>query len=288
MQTDTEVTPTVTQFTDPMCTWCWGSEPILRHLQVAYGEQIEFEFVMGGLIEDWDEFYDARNDISTPADVIPHWAEAVEAHGMEMDPAVLESNPPQSTYPANIAFEAARLVDPERAHRYLRRLREDYATKGVNVSARDAQVAIAADVGIETGAFVDTLESGRAREAFEQDRQRLHAAGVRSFPTYRVDGPNGREMVAGFQSFEDLAGTLDAVAPDLDRQEPRSIRHFVATYGPVATQEVAEVFDFTPGKATQVLDTLVADGVLRPDDRGAGGTFWEFDGDSSLVTKRTL
>ena len=26
-----EANPTLTQFTDPMCTWCWGSEPVMRH-----------------------------------------------------------------------------------------------------------------------------------------------------------------------------------------------------------------------------------------------------------------
>jgi predicted DsbA family dithiol-disulfide isomerase len=274
--------PTVTQFTDPMCTWCWGSEPVVQHLDAAYGDQIRLAYVMGGLIEDWDDFYDAANDIATPADVVPHWKEAVEVHGMLMDPTVLTEDPPDSTYPANIAFEAARLTDPERAHRYLRRLREDYATKAINVCRREAQVDIAADVGIDTDAFTAKLDDGRAREAFEADRERLHAAGVRSFPTYRLDGPAGTQSVAGFQSFDALADALERVAPGLERRPAPSVPEFVADYGPVATREVAEVCDLAPGKTRQVLGSLADEGTLRVEDR-AGGQFWHAD--SELVSE---
>ena len=40
------------EFTDPYCTWCWGSEPILRRIQETYGEQVRLRFVMGGLTDD--------------------------------------------------------------------------------------------------------------------------------------------------------------------------------------------------------------------------------------------
>jgi len=42
----------IVEFTDPYCTWCWGSEPVLRHAQEAYGDQLRVRFVMGGLVED--------------------------------------------------------------------------------------------------------------------------------------------------------------------------------------------------------------------------------------------
>ena len=45
-------------FTDPYCTWCWGSEPILRKIEEVYGEQVSISFVMGGLVEDIRNFSD--------------------------------------------------------------------------------------------------------------------------------------------------------------------------------------------------------------------------------------
>ena len=46
------------EFTDPYCTWCWGSEPIIRHLQEVYGDQLQIDYVMGGLTDDSESVRD--------------------------------------------------------------------------------------------------------------------------------------------------------------------------------------------------------------------------------------
>jgi len=220
MSADTDPTVTLTQFTDPMCTWCWGSEPIVRHLETVYGEQLEFRFVMGGLIEDFDEFYDAANDISEPSEVGPHWAEAAERHGMPVDTTIFEEDPAQSTYPASVAYVAARQQDHTRSHRYLRQLREAYATQVRNINRREEQIDIAQSVGLDVQRFSTSLDDGSARAAFEEELSRTRAAGVRAFPTYRIEGPEGERQLSGFQTFEELEGQLDAVAPSLEASSP--------------------------------------------------------------------
>ena len=276
MATDFDARPIVTQFTDLMCTWCWGAEPIVRHLHVAYGDQLRFEYVMGGLVRDFEEFYDAANDISTPAEAAPHWLEASRAHGMPVETRVLKENPPWSTYPANIAFMAARLQDREVAHRYLRRLREAYATEGINVSDRETQIRLTESIGLDTDAFIAALNDGRAREAFEADLDRARSAAVLGFPSYRVAGPSGERLAAGFQSFGALVAHLESVANDLDRSSPPPIREFVIKWGPIATQEVAEVYDLALSKARQVLQSLADNGAVRSEPRG-NGFFWHAD-----------
>ena len=44
-------------FTDPYCSWCWATEPILYRLRETYREQLSFRYVMGGLVEDMAEFF---------------------------------------------------------------------------------------------------------------------------------------------------------------------------------------------------------------------------------------
>ena len=39
-------------FTNPVCTWCWGSEAIIRKIKYRYDKQIKFSYVMGGISED--------------------------------------------------------------------------------------------------------------------------------------------------------------------------------------------------------------------------------------------
>jgi hypothetical protein len=63
------------------------------------------------------------------------------------------------------------------------------------------------------------------------------------------------------------------LAPDLERRELPPVRTFGDTDGDVATREVAEVYQWSPGKAEQVLNELVAMGDLRSVEKG-NGTFW--------------
>jgi len=273
MTTATDGIVTLTQYTDPMCTWCWGSEPIVRHLQTVYGEQLQVRFVMGGLIEDFGAFYDAANDISEPGEVGPHWLEASDHHGMPVDTAIFGQDPAQSTYPASIAFVAARKQDRTRSHRYLRRLREAYATEVRNVNHRGEQIEIAESVGLDTQTFTTALDDGSARAEFEADLSVTRDAGVRAFPTYHLAGPAGERRLEGFQSFEQLDADLQDIAPSLESNPVPPIREFIAEYGSVATQEVAEVYDLSPGKARQSLASLTDAGYVRREQRG-NGAFW--------------
>jgi predicted DsbA family dithiol-disulfide isomerase len=273
MSTTVPDDPTLVQYTDPMCTWCWGSEPVLRRLRTAFGDQLRIRYVMGGLVEDFDEFYDAANDISEPGEVGPHWLGASEQHGMPVDTTIFETDPARSTYPASVAFAAARQQDRELAHRYLRLLREVYATEARNVNHREEQVALAERVGLDVDAFTTALDDGSAREAFEADLDRTRAAGVRAFPTYDVVGPDGERRLSGFKRFDELADTLTTVAPDLEQSSPPPMRAFIDRYGPVATREVAEVYELTDGKARQVLQSLGDEGFVRRERRG-NGAFW--------------
>jgi protein-disulfide isomerase-like protein with CxxC motif len=228
---------------------------------------------MGGLIEDFDEFYDAKNDIAEPGEVAPHWLEASDVHGMPVDTEIFNVDPAYSTYPASIAFVAARQQDEQLANRYLRRLREAYTTQVRNVNNREEQIQLARSVGLDVDELKTALTDGTAQAEFEDDLSRTRAAGIRAFPTYHIDGPGGERRLDGFQMFNDLAETLTTVAPGLEQRSPPGIERFIAEYGPVATQEVAEVYDFDRGKATQTLQALAEDGTLRKDSRG-NGLFW--------------
>ena len=51
----------VVEYTDPICSWAWGTEPKLRLLQWRHGHRMTWRTVMGGLVgdasngrSDWD------------------------------------------------------------------------------------------------------------------------------------------------------------------------------------------------------------------------------------------
>ena len=110
-------------FTDPICTWCWGSEPILRKLETHFAHQIQFEHIMGGLVDDIKGFMDEGNGIggSSAAEfnrqVAEHWLEASAKHKMPVNSSDFDlfSDEYPSTFPQNIAYKAAQLSDESKA-----------------------------------------------------------------------------------------------------------------------------------------------------------------------------
>ena len=103
----------ITSFTDPYCTWCWGSEPILRKIEQVYGDQVSLNFVMGGLVKDMRNFSDPGAGIGGELwyeQVAEHWVEASSRHKMPVDEQIYYDIKAEifSTYPACIAFEAGK------------------------------------------------------------------------------------------------------------------------------------------------------------------------------------
>jgi len=42
----------VVEYTDPWCSWAWGTEPKLRRLRWRYGDRLDWRTVVGDLVAD--------------------------------------------------------------------------------------------------------------------------------------------------------------------------------------------------------------------------------------------
>ena len=105
----------------PICSSCWGIEPQLRKLKLEYGNNIQIEYRMGGLLPDWN--YNSGG-ISEPSDVAHHWDEVSVHYDMPIDGDVWLEDPLDSSYPPSIAFKAAQLQDEYKALLFMREIRE--------------------------------------------------------------------------------------------------------------------------------------------------------------------
>ncbi len=265
-------------YTDPYCTWCWGSEPILRHIQETFGDQVKITYKMGGLVENIETFYDQTNNISTFSQVAPHWLEASSKHGMPVDADVFEKlkDEMRSTYPANIAYKAAELHDPELAKKYLRRLREAASTEQSPIHREETQIELANEVGLDIERFSAALKSGRAKEAFEADLHEARSQGISGFPTFIIrNADDDQLLIHGYRPFSYFVRVFERLAPSpLVIHQPGDIPSFVKKYGHVATQEVVEAFDLSRDNALATLVGLANEGQIKRVPLG-NGDFWE-------------
>lgn len=269
-------------YTDPYCTWCWGSEPILRKIEEAYGEQVKISFKMGGLVKEMSNFYDAQNQIGGPdwyRQVAAHWLEASSRHGMPVDEQIFfdirDSN--FSTYPANIAYKSAQLQDEISANRFLRRMREGAAAERLDIQQLDIQAKLAKEVGLDSNQFIKDIESGRAKESFEKDLQECLNRGIRGFPTFLIRNLNTKDefFLRGYRQFSEFVDTFrkltgDAIISVSSKVSKDSIFAFVRKHRKVATKEITEVFDLREKDANEYLISLVSEGMLNKDKVGNG------------------
>jgi putative protein-disulfide isomerase len=271
----------ITAFTDPACTWCWGSEPSLRAVETRYGAQVSIRPVMGGLVKDIRAFLDSANGIGgdpgrSNAAIAAHWLEASARHGMPVQAHGfgLFTAQDTSTWPICEAYLAARLQDEVLAGRYLRRLREATAAEARQTNRLEVQVELATEVGLDVSRFLVAMRDGTAREALVTDLAETRRAGVRGFPAFLFEGER-RALVPGWMPFEGFrevlglvsGGRLVETAPQAD---PKAIADFIRRQGRVADREVTVAFGLTEEAWSALQPEVLAQEGLSVEAAGNG------------------
>ena len=287
------MTTEIIAFTDPVCTWCWGAEPVLRAVQARYGKQVHVSYVMGGLVKDIRDFHDVGNAIGgdprlSNRSIASHWLDASTRHGMPVraDGFALFTDDHPSTYPLNEAYLAARQQGEELADRFLRRIREASAAEARPANRIEVLTELAAEVGLDAGRFLTSMRDGSAAADFQRDLATTAAYGVRGFPAFLVRGQAEQAlMLPGYQSYGTFREVIRLVSQDTAVEatlpkEPAAIADFVTTFGSAADVEITTAFDLTDDEWAALQPQVLALGLtavpagngrfLRPASGAAG------------------
>lgn len=246
----------ITNFTDPVCTWCWGTEPIFRRLETYYNGEIEFRYVMGGLVENINKFTDPRNHIggsgaeSANKEIALHWLEASEQHKMPIakEGFHLFSAEYPSSYPQNIAYKAAQLVDKVKADNLLRRIREATAVENLLTSHEDVLISLASEVGLDVAKFITHLHDGSAEQAFRGDLALTRSLSVSGFPTFLIKFNTQQVMLRGYNDFNTFASVINAVThnkmwPKEPTASDEELLNFLELHPRLAAEEIRMAYN---------------------------------------------
>lgn len=252
----------IVYYTDPICSSCWGIEPQLRKLKLEYGEYIDIDYRMGGLLPDWS--YNSGG-ISKPSDVAHHWDEASLHYEMPIDGNVWLEDPLDSSYPSCIAVKAAQIQSKDKAVKFMRILREKLYLEKKNI-AKWENIAEAARL---TGLDINKLKTdyeGSAKILFQEDLNYAKTLGVRGFPTLFFADENKNQLtVYGSKPYASYENALLALYPEAKKQptineNPLSIFEIYPTLAP---KEYAVLFDKSYVEATTILENLFEKGELN-------------------------
>lgn len=273
----------ITNYTDPCCTWCWGSEPIFRRLETHFPGLIEFRYVMGGLVKNYREMRDPRNGISgADADfnrqVATHWEEASLRHGMPVDAENfnLFSEERPSTYPLCIAYKAAQMATAERADLFLYNLRVATAAEARITNDETVLMQIADESGIDIISFKRALRDGAAERAFNGDMALMRSTGATGFPTFSVKYDGFPMLLRGWRDYETFVEVIDTVSHGEVRPievtfSADALLNFMELHPRMAAEEIRQAFDFASiADMERTISPLLANGSLERVNVGNG------------------
>lgn len=248
-------------FTDPICSSCWGIEPQLRKLKLEYGNIVEIEYRMGGLLPDWS--YNSGG-ISKPSDVAHHWDEVSAYYDMPIDGDIWLEDPLASSYPPSIAFKAAQMQDKEKAVLFLRELREMVFLQKKNIAKWENISAAAQKAGLNVTRLKTDFE-GEAKNRFNDDLQLGRKLGVRGFPSLLIVDKKGHEqMIAGASPYSVYVQAISKLHPSQSKRPyDTGWQGLFSKYATLTSREFAELSGTPRKEADTYLQQLYTSGKLR-------------------------
>jgi len=183
----------IVHFADPWCWWSWGLESVIQRLKAVYGDQIKVIYRMGGITDDvseWRREYDVVKD-----EELRSWiTESTSITRMPADPEYYLKTKVKSTWDACVAVKAAQAQGEEMGERFYRRLMETIQLESKNGSEEEVYSEVAKEVGLDLWRLKREIDSGKARESFQNDKK---AMGVSFLTLSYVNRKTGEKKDVG-------------------------------------------------------------------------------------------
>ena len=231
----------VVEYTDPLCSIAWGTEPYKRRLLSRFGNHLNWRVVMAGLCRDnstvdafqpWDPYKAGQAYLKV-------WKRVTGITGMPY-PQNLRYMA-VTTDPPCLVVKAAERQGSDVAERVLRRFRESVFLYGTPVDSLDQTAqALEGLSGLDLARLLRDIDSEEVKAAYladwEETRQpndyvrglpdaeSEHLLGGMmvsegheryNLPTFIFRGPEGERTVPGYRPYAEYEDALEAVSPGI-------------------------------------------------------------------------
>ncbi|MCT9856635.1 ClpXP adapter SpxH family protein [Priestia megaterium] len=259
-------------FVDPLCPECWALEPILKKLQIEYGQLLSLKHVLGGNLQQLNIGAQQKFE-----HIAKSWEKTGSRSGMSCDGNLWLENPIDTPYAASIAIKAAGLQGKKQGIRFLRRLQEVVFLEKQNVTEESVLIQCAKHVGLDVNEFVKDLHSDYAAKAFQCDLKITSEMDVDEIPTLVFFNEKVEEegiKISGYYSYETYVHIIkEMLEIDPDPACLPPLRLFLSYFQFVASKEVAVVYGLSLEEAEKELKKLQLQQVVERVPVKYG-TFW--------------
>jgi putative protein-disulfide isomerase len=169
---------------DPMCSWCWGFRSAFERLRPALPEQVQIQYVMGGLAQDSDEPMPKK----TRDYVQSQWKLVSNDTGAEFNWDFWQRcEPRRSTYPACRAVIATGLQNEDARAKMIYAIQRAYYLDAKNPSDLDTLIECATEIGLDTQKFTEDMQSAQTDQLLKDELDLRRQLGVTGFPSLRLE-----------------------------------------------------------------------------------------------------
>lgn len=177
--------PILHYFYDPLCGWCYASEPLIEiSRQIA---DLRIELHGGGLISDPVRLPEAKRKQVRVADARIH-----DLTGQVFGPAYLDGllDHPDAIWhspPTIAAVMAAEAIAKDQAFPMIAAIQRAHYVYGRRVVDADTLADLARSIGLNESEFRERYESASVAEHIEEAREMMHRFGLYGFPTFLLE-----------------------------------------------------------------------------------------------------
>ena len=243
-------------FIDPLCPECWALEPIIKKLQIEYGNYFSIRHVLSGTLATLNMGRKKRYE--TIAEL---WEKTASRTGMSCDGNLWFENPVSSPYLASIAIKSAELQGKKKGIRFLRKLQEALFLEKQNVSNFEVLKSCARNVGLDVEEFVTDIHSETAARVFQCDLKITKEMDVQEIPTLVFFNSKVEEegiKITGYYPYEVYVQILEEMLPEKPvPSQPPSLETFMQQYKMVASKEISVVYNMTVAQAEKEMKKLL-------------------------------
>lgn len=258
---------TLTIFTDPMMGLSYESEPFFRKLETHFQQQIQFRYVMSGLVRNVYDFVDPE-DLKVSQEyalekymlqlaAIYKSEENITGMPINMTDFQLFTTKFNSSIPLNLAYKAAQLADSNKADHFLYRLRFATVAECRPTTRLKEILAVVADTGINVNEFLKNYQDGSAQAALDDDFNLRQSLDVRGLPAYLFEYDGKKVMingVIGYEQFHNIIknlsdGKVSAHQPEVSTNSIRDLINLHPLISPIEIKDAFSLRDLSAVKA---------------------------------------
>ena len=192
---------------DPMCSWCWGFQPVLDKIKEVLPKDVSLVYVMGGLARDSDEPMpdEIRSYVKNA------WREVTETTGADFNWDFWEKcEPRRSTYPSCRAFYAAQMQG--KGVVLFEAIQRAYYQEARNPSDVETLVALAGEHGLDVETFEKDLLSPEIEQQMQDGFNIRRSMNANEFPSLVVrDDDQVTFIVRGYDNAETAIARFNSV-----------------------------------------------------------------------------